>query len=294
MKASAFEARLLLQLQQQQQHGNNNNNSTNSNSTPARVQRSNVGEVGRVLLSSTMLGYDAAVQAARRHVMEDKAEKPSSATESPPVAVVVGGGEEGDQTKRKKKKKKKGGAKAAAAMLASAVEKGGGKSELEKIRDEIMLETERFFQLAGDREPLLQLQLERLRAQNRSMEFDAWRAFNHALALGHSSTSLNPAAAPRWLTPKDSGYDSDSTSTTTSATPDEVGRGLAASLFLKGRAQERVLSQAREAISRAANLCQILADPKQPGSLERRDVLIRAFRAITTDVSAPPHEVGKN
>ena len=175
--------------------------------------------------------------------------------------------------KKKKKKKKK-----------NSIDK----SNHEKIRDEILLETERFFQLTGDQELNLKLHLERLRAVNRSLEFERWK--NLPLSTASSSSILMRDAlsssnlSPRWLSPKESEYDSDSGSATTSTT-DEIPYSTAASLFLKGRAQERVLSQAREAISRAANLCQILADPKQPGSIERRDVLIRAFRAITTDVT---------
>jgi hypothetical protein len=306
------------QSQQQPQNRSSSlglhSNSTTSGNVgikPSPPPRLDVGEVGRVLLSSTMLGYDAALNAAKRHVFENQQ---TSATSSSNISVTNSTyrpptlqkqqQEQQQQSEQeynsdkstsshKKKKKKKKSASNNNGVDGTLTQAKEVKSKLEETRDEIRLQTERFFQLAGENEALLVTQLEKLKSQNRALEFDAWKAQTLS-SLSHGGPTVSSSASPRWVTPKESGYDSDSTTTsittTTSATantPDIeiVGRGVAASMLLKGRAQERVLSQAREAISRAANLCQILADPKQPGSLERRDVLIRAFRAITTDVS---------
>jgi len=234
----------------------------------SRPNHAHVGEVGRVLLSSSMLGYDAALNAAKRHVLVEQKLKAQLA---PLLENEVVEEQEAKSSSKKKKRKKKSKA-------------SHDKSDVEKLQNEIRMESEKFIKLAADKQSLLVMQLERLRAQNRSLEFD-----------GVNSSALNNAsvtsAAPRWLTPKESGYDSDSASVSTTATDDVIAS--AASRYLKGRAQEKVLSQARDAISRAANLCQLLADPKQPGSTERRDVLIRAFRAITTDVLEPQPDLRK-
>lgn len=149
------------------------------------------------------------------------------------------------------------------------------------LQDSLRLEVERFLDLAGEREFIVANALERLKSQNDALE--------RLRAVDGIEKIPSGTASKRWITPKESGYHSDSESVSTTATQEErVSSDKAtttASLFLRGRAQERVLLQARDAISRAATLCQILNDPQNPGSSERKDVLIRAFRAITMDMS---------
>lgn len=219
--------------------------------------RYHVGEVGRVLLSSTMLGNDAALAAARRHMFE----VPVPVALAPPSEEVMSSDSEMPKRKNKKKSKKK---------------PASNKTTLASLHHDIRSETEKFITACGENEEMLSAQLDHLRAITR---FNGKNPDNSS----HSSPSS------RWFTPKESGYDSDSTSTTTTdinPVEDLLGKNVSsASRYLKGRAQEKLLSQARAAISRAANLCQLLADPEQPGALERRELLIRAFRAIETGES---------
>jgi hypothetical protein len=232
-----------------------------------------VGEVGRVLLSSTMLGYDSAVQGARKHVLQQLAVP----VEAPKPGTVVQQQQLGEATEQaKKKRNKKRNKKKANGPAGSPGNESADAAVIRKLQEEIRTETERLITLAGSQEAILQSELERLRSENKMLSLGSWRDL--------LPTENSPGVQ--------SGYDSDSTSTTTTTTANEANEALqsqgkppitAATRYLQGRAQEKVLSQAREAISRAANLCQFLADPKQPGSLERRDVLIRAFRAITID-----------
>ena len=256
-----------------------------------KLDRCDVGEVGRVLLSSSMLGYDSAITAARKQMLSNSGintiksviAPANEVVSSPMVPVAVNPDGEGRRRRNKKKSKKK------AASLSQADAPGSKQQSNEnaaKLKDDIKHETERFMQLAGDDESVLRSHLDKLREQNRLLQVGTWRT----LAAG---SDKRPNL---WTGLNDREYDSDSTSTTTTTTTAAIAveelllskRANAAQMYLKGREQEKVLLEAREAITRAASLCQILADPKEPGALERRDVLIRAFRAITTDFSRLP------
>jgi hypothetical protein len=248
--------------------------------------RFDVGEVGRVLLSSTMLGYDSALVAARKQMLTNNVNKNTiqgaSSSEAVSSPTTIASSPDGEARRRRNKKKAK--KKASAQGLGIAMSEN-----VAKLKDEIKTETDRFVQLAGSDETVLRAHLEKLKDQNRTLQIETWRSLTAPVPLGDDARGPMP-----WVNLKETEYDSDSTSTTTTTTTTVVEelmlsrRPNAAKMYLKGREQEKVLSQAREAITRAANLCQFLADPKEPGALERRDVLIRAFRAITTDFSKLP------
>lgn len=228
-----------------------------------------VGEVGRVLLSVTMCGVDEdGHNAAKRVLFVHAPSMIELPTTTPP-----------NETKRKKKHKKK---KTQSALLQQQPEPFPPTDD-QALQDLLRLEIEKFLDLAGEREFIVYNVLDRLKAQNAALE--RLRADSSGGDGPFFPQAAAASSSKRWVTPRESGYHSDSESVSTTATQDDAQtspvKTSTASLYLRGRAQERVLLQARDAISRAATLCQVLNDPRNPGSLERKDDLIRAFRAIT-------------
>lgn len=133
----------------------------------------NPGEVGRVLLSSYMLGYKPEVmEAARRHVV------------GAPVAFPAA-----EATKSKRKKKRNG----KKPSPPPREENDDAPKEQDELKSAIKREMDKFLSLAGNNH--LQAELNHL------------KKVNARLTLGDVVV-----VKPRWKTPKESGYTSDDNS----------------------------------------------------------------------------------
>ena len=204
---------------------------------------------------------------------------PSSPDPAPPPsfpALLSAIAEESSPKKNKKKKKSK------------------RKNEhVSKLRDQLRQETERFLQLAENDATAIESELQRLSQLNLEL---ANRVSDNTNLTGKQLEDATPPppespsavrqfgpgplkSHQRWITPKESGYESDST------TADDEGPSISYSEppMLKGRAQTRVLLETRNALSRAA-MCQVFTDPALPGAVERRDALLRALTTLANMV----------
>ena len=145
--------------------------------------------------------------------------------------------------------------------------------------------------------------LEALRAAARELAPNATGASSSSADAGR----IGLRVMQRWLTPHESGYESDSSFESSAAgslsefasadagpgaafTPTAAEHGAPAETGMRlprGSAQTRMLLETRDAISRVSNFCQAVADPDEPGARERRELLLRASRVIAELVPVP-------
>ena len=305
-----------------------------------------VSEMGRVLLSCTMLGSSASVDATRRHFERLEVTKSVAAAAPPPatapaprqpgagldaVPVPLGDGSEATRlaasaAAASRRHRKKKGRKARSHADGSATTplptslsaasqsvptptpsepskppasnfvESPAFASAESLRTAIREETQRLLELAGDDVLVLQMAAGRIKLHVQKLEAMRASKFGRQSGQGMSTSRLvdgklsvgaQATSSRRWLTPHESGYESDSsfTSASTSLTDavplaSYVNPAQAGLRLLRGSAQIKLLSATQDALSRCSTLCQALADPEAPGAAERRELLQRALRTL--------------
>jgi len=150
-----------------------------------------------------------------------------------------------------------------------------------RLREQVRKELERMLELAHDDETLLESELSRLALVNAdlSRRKPAVVAAAQAAMAAETAPPGRQRSHQRWITPRQSGYESDSTT----ADDDSVLPSLLPTEVVTGKAQERVLRATRLALSRAA-MCEVFTDP---GATDRREALLRALTTLANAAKQP-------
>jgi len=181
----------------------------------------------------------------------------SSRGDATSPALLASIAEEEEPKKAKKKRPKSKSAKRPEAVT--------------RLREQVRKELERMLELAHDDETLLESELSRLALVNAELSRRK-PAVAHVAEVEEPSQPERQRSHQRWITPKQSGYESDSTT----ADDDSVLPSLLPTEVVTGKAQERVLRATRLALSRAA-MCEVFTDP---GATDRREALLRALTTL--------------
>lgn len=178
-----------------------------------------VGEVGRVLLSTSMLCSDAGVQATRQHFanLTPKGVLVPPSTSRSGILIdhrmqhllSKAAARNGSSSTQQQQQQHAN----SSTTLSSSSSSSKKNEDIHMLRNRIRQETEIFLSLSGNNTKILSAKIEQLETQNRRLR-KIMEASNN-----NKATKVKPQVMrDRWRTPKESEYDSDSSSVTSGQT----------------------------------------------------------------------------